>query len=243
MDKLIEFIWASMSGVAGNAIYESIKKILGEEFDKLLSFVKTKNRNKFNSEITNRIETNNCLKKELEAIYCNQENSAGSNHIRAETKEHGVTVIQIGDNCTNNTNTKNKNEDDYDETLKVSVLSADGLKLTYPKKMNFENPVMVVSVYNEGNKSVSINDIIVQFSDGTEGTFFNLKNSIIDAGQSNTWFIPNGHPICVETGEFEFGMKTIKILKADRDSIESIGVKTHRNNIFKLRKKDWSSIN
>ena len=63
--ELIDFAFGTLTGVAGNTVYESLKLILGGSFDKLESLAKADDKATFELLLQTAIEQNQTLKQQL----------------------------------------------------------------------------------------------------------------------------------------------------------------------------------
>ena len=68
MQELIDFVSSTITGgVIGNAAYDGLKKVLGSNFEKLSSFIKNDEKEKFEGALELLLE-NETLKEKIEAL-------------------------------------------------------------------------------------------------------------------------------------------------------------------------------
>lgn len=247
---LIDFLWKSISsGVIGNATYDMIKKTLGNGFERLQFMAKNNERNEFNAAILAITDMNSLILEKLQNIFDKSCGAIGSSETNNQNVTGSGNFVQSGNgnlaqsgNGNSQTNIYN-NIKMYDEdNLDVSIMSADALKLFHPKNIEFDKPVIVVIVKNIGKRRVCVDEIIVQYRDGTIGNCLNIESNLIDIGQVSNWFIANGHPMTVSTGEVVHNIGVVRILEIDRELIESISVKTTSGKLFKVNRVNWKGV-
>ena len=68
IQELTAFVFQSMTGgIIGNAVYDGLKKVLGSNFEKLSSFIKNDEKEKFEGALELLLE-NETLRAEIEAL-------------------------------------------------------------------------------------------------------------------------------------------------------------------------------
>jgi len=102
---LVEFVWSSfVSGVA----YDTIKPIVGNTFNKLAGFSGSGDRDKFELVLESIIESNENIKKQLEALQSGKTVNLGANSVYSE----GDIKVDGGSSVTGNvTNSKTTYKD------------------------------------------------------------------------------------------------------------------------------------